>query len=146
MRRALRAVVVTIVVLAGALVFTASAASASYDKACWHWGTFKDYSYVMEADWDGDGATDECFGIAPNRTIWHDWRTAGKWQPMPNDGHADDTCGWGRDRLTGYRKVGVWVDGYGYYYSLFSTASNRWLPWMREPETPTIHLCRPFPG
>jgi hypothetical protein len=51
-------------------------------------GTFKQGSHVMVVDWIH--GSDECFGIAPNRTIWHAWPGSGGWQKMAGSGLADD--------------------------------------------------------
>jgi hypothetical protein len=54
-------------------------------------GTFKTGTTVQHADWNWDDKTDECFGIAPDRTIWHAYRTSGGWLKMPHNSRADDT-------------------------------------------------------
>ena len=50
-------------------------------------GNFKTGTYVMVVDWLT--STQECFGIAPDRTIWHTWPGAGGWKRMPGNGRAD---------------------------------------------------------
>ena len=56
-----------------------------------YYGTFKAGSHVMVVDWTT--ASDECFGIATDRTIWHTWPGANGWHRLPGDGHADDVTG-----------------------------------------------------
>ena len=56
-----------------------------------YYGTFKAGSHVMVVDWAT--ASDECFGIATDRTIWHAWPGANGWHRLPGDGHADDVTG-----------------------------------------------------
>jgi hypothetical protein len=78
----------------------ASAAAATYQSfplkpnnhfTCFGYeGTFLKDSRVMTVQWYG-GATNECFGIAPDRSIWHVWEGSGGWKPMPNGGLADNT-------------------------------------------------------
>src|SRR5207253_10021069 len=55
----------------------------------WYPGTFLKGSYVLVVQWYGTN-TNECFGIAPDRTIWHTWTNAGGWQRF-SSGLADDT-------------------------------------------------------
>jgi len=52
-----------------------------------------------------------CFGISPNRTIWHTWPGAGGWKLMPGNGHADDTGTAFAESAAGSRIVSVWVYG-----------------------------------
>jgi hypothetical protein len=52
-----------------------------------YYGTFKAGTDVMVVDWET--SSDECFGIATDRTIWHVWPKSGGWKPMPGNGHAD---------------------------------------------------------
>jgi len=53
-------------------------------------GTFIPGTHVQHANWNGVGAPDECYGIAPGRTIWHAW-PGHSWVQMPNAGRADNT-------------------------------------------------------
>jgi hypothetical protein len=70
-------------------------------------GTFKLGTYVVVVDWQAS-TSDECFGIAPDRTIWHAWPGSGGWKPMPGSGHADYISTiW--DNAAGDRQVGVLV-------------------------------------
>jgi hypothetical protein len=52
-----------------------------------YYGTFKAGTDVIVVDWAT--ASDECFGIATDRTIWHAWPNSGGWKPLPGNGHAD---------------------------------------------------------
>ena len=78
-----------------------------------YWGTFKTGTYVMVVDWVT--TVDECFGIAPDRTIWHAWPGSGGWKRMPGNGRADhmytDIVEWS----DGVRTVPVFV-GSGSYW------------------------------
>ncbi|MEU1157800.1 hypothetical protein ABZ369_32990 [Streptomyces sp. NPDC005918] len=94
-------------------------------KSPWgHTGKFKCGSHVLRADWDNNGTADEYFGIAPNRTIWHDWKNAGRWVEMPNAGRADDTLNIGHTGNGRYVRVKagghIWV-------SIFS--GGKWHKW-----------------
>jgi len=97
-----------------------------YDAWCFGYnGTFKSGSVVRAADWTGDGVADECFGIAPNRTVWHAWPGSGGWREMPNGGRADNVAGvlW----LAGRRTVRVYVASpSSYYCSSLTTSWQRW--------------------
>jgi hypothetical protein len=85
---------------------------------------------VALVDWQGDGSTDECFGIAPGRTIWHAWRNSGAWKEMPNGGRADDTysayTAWDRDNARG---ISVQVYGSGQWGSEYRNGA--WSAWFR---------------
>jgi hypothetical protein len=71
-------------------------------------GTFKAGTEVMVVDWAT--SSDECFGIAPNRTIWHAWPGSGGWKLMPGNGRADFVYPAIVENLTtGYRGVSVFV-------------------------------------
>lgn len=72
-------------------------------------GTFRDGSQVLFVDWVTD--INECFGIAPNRTIWHTWPGAGHWFEMPGNGRGDNTGTILRESSSGNRVVSVWVNG-----------------------------------
>lgn len=56
-----------------------------------YYGTFLGGSHVMVVDWTT--ASDECFGIATDRTIWHTWPASGGWKRMGGNGHADEVAG-----------------------------------------------------
>jgi hypothetical protein len=110
------------------------ATTSSFSYNCFgYWGTFKSGSHVRWADWDGNGIGDECFGISPDRRIYHAW-WGHPWVEMPNGGRADDVVyayvviGAGVDHA-----VRVHVNNVGDYCSvLYGT----WYPWVRctEPE------------
>jgi hypothetical protein len=98
----------------------ASAAPATMKYECFGYtGTFIAHTRITKADWNDDGNPDECFGIAPNRHIYHSW-PGHPWVEMPNNGLADNTSGW--DHLYGGgREIIVLVQGKGKYCS-------DWLP------------------
>ena len=53
----------------------------SWTTSCFGYkGTFADGSHVLSIDWAYDSP--ECYGAAPNGTIWHTWPGAGKWYEM----------------------------------------------------------------
>ncbi|SES23411.1 hypothetical protein SAMN05216188_12760 [Lentzea xinjiangensis] len=79
-----------------------------------YWGTFKAGTYVIVVDW-ATSANHECFGIAPDRTIWHAWPGSGGWRVMPGNGRADFVDTVGEDSTTGRRQVSVWVVNSGYW-------------------------------
>ena len=65
--------------------------SPTYNFECFNAeGTFRAGSRILAVDWNDDGRWDECFGIAPDRRIYHAWPNSVGWDPMPNDGRADD--------------------------------------------------------
>lgn len=102
----------------------------SWTTSCFGYtGTFKDASVVIEANYDYTGATEECFGIAPNRTIWHAWPNSGGWKQMPNNGRADNMAGWYKN---GDGRVGVivYVNSVGDYCSLRNQGPG-WGGWFR---------------
>jgi hypothetical protein len=91
-------------------------------------GNFREGTGILVADWDGVGNADECFGIAPNRTIWHAWAGSGGWKEMPNNGRADYMHS---AYTTGGRAgVRVWVNGIGLYCST-RNAGPGWGAWHR---------------
>ncbi|KOX21232.1 hypothetical protein ADK67_27675 [Saccharothrix sp. NRRL B-16348] len=56
--------------------------------SCFNYGgTFKVGTYVYKVDWAT--TSDECFGIGPDRKIWHAWPNSGGWKQMPGGGYAD---------------------------------------------------------
>lgn len=88
-------------------------------------GIFKGDSNILIVDWDRDGRDDECFGIAPNRVIYHAWENSVGWDPMPNNGRADDM--WFPFFYENrYRTVSVSVVGKGFYCS---SLIGSWKPW-----------------
>ena len=72
-----------------------------------YYGTFKVGTDVIVVDWNT--SSDECFGIATDRTIWHTWPGSGGWRPMPGNGHADGIYSIAEDSTTGFRGVSVFV-------------------------------------
>ncbi|GAB1645224.1 hypothetical protein [Krasilnikovia sp. MM14-A1259] len=129
---------VTAVLLTGA-VGLASPAPASavtdggppgpFNHSCFGYvGTFKGGSSIRSADWNKDGRTDECFGIAPGRTIWHAWPNSGGWKQMPNNGRADEVVTSFKNSR-GQHEVTVRVfDADGHEYC--STLTSSWQPWV----------------
>ncbi|GAB1645826.1 hypothetical protein [Krasilnikovia sp. MM14-A1259] len=105
----------------------------SYNDGCFGYvGTFKTGTTVHWADYNGDGNKDECFGIAPSRTIWHAWPGSGGWKEMPNNGRADDIVALFRQPPpTGRPTIEVYVSGSNHYYC--STLTSSWQPWVRCP-------------
>jgi hypothetical protein len=81
--------------------------TSSYTKSCFgNTGRFADGSHVLSIDWYYD--VPECFGVAPNGTIWHTWQGAAKWYEMRGNGLATDMnalIDWGN----GDRTVQVYV-------------------------------------
>jgi hypothetical protein len=94
-------------------------------------GVIKGDSKVLIVDWNKDGRDDECFGIAPNRAIYHAWPSSVGWDPMPNNGLADDTW-FPFFYQNKYHTVSVSVAGKGFYCS---SLIGSWQPW--GPCTPT---------
>gem|GEM_PF-5297337 len=88
-------------------------------------GTFKSGSRILKVDWTSNGSVDECFGIAPDRTIWHAWPNH-RWIEMPNNGRADDT--WGVYVTGGHHGVIVWVASPSSFWC--STLTTSWQPWF----------------
>lgn len=80
----------------------------------------------MKVDWTSNGSFDECFGIAPDRQIYHAWPNSVGWDPMPNNGRADKV-----DvpfLVSGqYHAISVYVFDKGDYCS--SLAQGAWTPW-----------------
>jgi len=114
--------------LAGALTFTATPASA-YTASC-----FSDFvtngTPEVRADWNGDGHTDQCFAIKSDRTIWNVWRGGPGWREMPNNGIADKACFATIELATGYHKIYVYTNGRGAYSSRYNNATRRWEAWQ----------------
>lgn len=92
-----------------------------------HVGYLKCGSTATAADWNRDGRVDEVFGVADNRTIWHDWKNAGYWREMPHNGRADEMTGrYGSDSSKRWVDVRV---GSTTWRSTFYSGS--WHPWVR---------------
>jgi hypothetical protein len=157
MRRTLYRVLAMTALLGASLLTTASPASAmppvscdnpggsvcynntdyisgtlSWPYECFGWvGDFKGNSRVMLVDWNKDNRWDECFGIAPNRAIYHAWPNSVGWDPMPNGGAADDVAS-AFLYLGVYRTVKVRVATYAYIgYYCSSLINNSWGSWGR---------------
>jgi hypothetical protein len=133
MMRTLRAALVAMAMLAGTLIVTGSPASAYFTESCFgQEGRFKDGTRVLRADWTNDGLVDECFGIAPNRHVYHAWRTSTRWTEMLHGGLADHMCWTTFQASSGWRAVYVKVNGKGVYLSEF-LPSGGWQPWEHNP-------------
>ncbi|MFB7216499.1 hypothetical protein [Streptomyces sp. NPDC056255] len=90
-------------------------------------GYYKCGTDVSKVDWNRDGRTDEVFVIAPDRTIWHVWKSAGGWKVMPGNGRADNMMG---PNGTGdpRRCIVVYVNrGYHYWQNCFY--NGKWHNW-----------------
>lgn len=109
-----------------------SSGGRGFDYSCFGYtGTFKDGSTILLVDWEDAGTgTDECFGVAPGRTIWHAWPGSGGWKQMPNNGRADDT--WGAYySADGRRGVQVYVAGSNSVFCSTRNAGPGWGAWFR---------------
>jgi hypothetical protein len=92
-------------------------------------GVFRAGTRILGADWLLTGDIYECFGIAPNRAIYHAWPRSVGWDPMPHNGRADDMT----DLLlgaSGTRYVMVAVNGKGNYCSHLPPG-GQWSTWYR---------------
>lgn len=102
----------------------------SHTDSCFDYsGTFKDGSPVIAIDWDKNGSSDECFGITPNRTIWHAWPGSGGWREMPNNGRADKILG--GNIVSGHREISVWVTSTKIVWCSSLSSTLVWSPWFR---------------
>jgi hypothetical protein len=119
----------------------ASAAAATYQSrqlepsgnfTCFGYeGTFLRGSRVMTVQWYG-GATHECFGIAPDRSIWHVWENSGGWKRMPNGGRADNTIRAFSSSNPHTRYIQVCVLGSGTWES--QNVNGTWRSWsLKRP-------------
>jgi len=101
-----------------------------FNASCFGYtGNFKSGSTVLKVDWEDAGTgTDECFGIAPGRTIWHAWPGSGGWKEMPNNGRADDT--WLPYYSGGRRGISVLVASSGNIYCSTRNAGPGWGAWF----------------
>jgi len=133
--RRIKAAAVFVAVLAGGLVVTGAPASASYQEGCFgQAGIFKDGTVVMHADWNNDGYTDECIGIAPDRTIWHAWRTSQRWEQLGRkDARADCTTGTTGVSYLDLRTVNVAVFGKG-TWSIDFNPDDGWGAWHKTSD------------
>jgi hypothetical protein len=99
-------------------------------------GSFRRNTHFLVVDWNNDRRVDECFGIAPDRSIWHIWNGSGGWRTMPNGGRADNVypiAYTGRD--TRYVQVCVYNSGVWASRNLRGT----WGPWYLVGRT---RYCR----
>jgi hypothetical protein len=80
----------------------------------------------VKVDWNNDNRWDECFGVAPDRAVYHAWPSSVGWDPMPNNGRADDVAGPFLYRGR-YHTAAVLVIPQGYYCS--SLIDNSWQMW-----------------
>jgi hypothetical protein len=133
----LRKKIVSILAIAatavGALLVVAAPAQADIRRNCFGYiGNFKSDTRMEYADWNADGETDECFGIAPDRTIWHAWQNSGGWWEMPNGGLADRVVE-SYASVSGDRVVIVGVAGVGQFYSRLQVGRGSWQAWTFCP-------------
>jgi hypothetical protein len=118
-------------VLLGSTLAVAGPASA-VPATCWTTGNFKANTTVMKVDWDGNGSTDECFGVAPDRTIWHEWSTSNGWRQMPGSGGRADDMLRPQVPAPGYRRVVVYVaNPRSHWYQDFVPGSGWTARWVR---------------
>ncbi|MFD8499854.1 hypothetical protein [Amycolatopsis sp. NPDC059657] len=77
-------------------------------------GTFRARTTVALVDWKS--SNDECFGITPDRTVWHTFPNAGGWQRMGGTRPAGAVASglFRENPLTG-AKVAVVADGAVFY-------------------------------
>jgi hypothetical protein len=152
MMRVIRLLAVTLMVAGGLLALTPATANAS-NPACTNsrgvvcfayaspagttpdWSTnycfnqeghFRLGTSVIKVDWTSNGSFDECFGIAPDRRIYHAWPNSVGWDPMPNNGLADivDIA----FPVSGNHTISVFV--YSNNKDYCSTlAQGAWTPW-----------------
>lgn len=112
-------------------------AEAAYTGECFgREGRFKGGAFILKVDWNRDKRWDECFGISPDRQIFHAWPSSVGWDPMPHGGRADNTHSaflyQGR-----HHTITVQVKGVGYYCS--SNIGGSWRPWGRcTPRGPQL--------
>jgi hypothetical protein len=127
--------ILTAVVSVAGVVLSAGSASANSCSVTSPWGHRGKYMcgtdlYAGKADWDHDGRVDEMFVIAPNRTIWHDWKNSGGWKVTPGNGRADNVDG---TRADAYQRC-VWVyvrSGQTHWKNCFY--SGTWHNWAYDP-------------
>ena len=89
-----------------------------------YYGTFLANSRVMVVDWAH--TSDECFGIATDRTIWHAWVGSGGWKRLPGTFHADDMAGVRDESADGTKGVIVREDTIYHhtYYQLYTPSAG----------------------
>jgi hypothetical protein len=135
MRRKIVSILVTAATAVTALLVVAAPAQADEQHSCFGYtGNFKSGTRIERTDWNNDTVVDECFGIAPARTIWHAWPGSGGWKQMPNNGRADNVVGSFRAIVdqNWARHVVVRVTGGADYYSrLWENSGSGWGAWTR---------------
>ena len=89
-----------------------------------YYGTFLAGSRVVVVDWVH--TSDECFGIATDRTIWHAWVGSGGWQRMPGTFYADDIAGIRDESADGTKGIRVREDTIYHhsYYQLYTPSAG----------------------
>jgi hypothetical protein len=114
---------------------TLSASAASYSFNCFGYvGTVLDASFTAYRITWADGR-DECFAIAPSRSIWHTWPGAGGWKQMPGNGHADEFYGFfnlytnAGDTYTGHAVQVHLLASDNLYCNYNDESSNKWSGW-----------------
>jgi hypothetical protein len=130
MRKLLSIMAVLLFGIAASVVL-AGPAQASVHYSCFGvQGTFKSGTTVSHANFNG-GATDLCFGIAPDRTIWHIVPGWSSWQQRGN-GLADATFG---DSATAWRQS-VYYGGlyYGRSVVVWVAPGSHWFSPNNSPE------------
>jgi len=130
-RRTIMTYLASVAIGVSATFVVAAPASATFAYRCFGYlGNFKDGTKVLWADWTKDDRPDECFGIGPDRRIWHAWPNSGGFKVMPNNGLADDTLSW---RVTGegVRQVVVYVasDRSHWYSNWYPGSEQGWYGW-----------------
>jgi hypothetical protein len=82
-----------------------------------YWGHFKPGTTFFQVGWVNSGV-DECFGVAPDRSIWHIWRGVNGWYEMPGNGRGDNmnkvSIGYNINTRHYMRAVCIWAGGKDY--------------------------------
>jgi len=134
MRRTIVSILAMVATAVTALLVVATPAQATPHSCFGYTGKFKTGTRIEYADWNNDNVSDECFGIAPARTIWHAWPGSGGWKQMPNNGRADNVVGSFRaivDRSWARHVVVRVTGGADYYSRLWENSSAGWGGWTR---------------
>jgi hypothetical protein len=92
------------------------------------WHTFIPGTQIRQVDWNGDRVWDECYGIAPDRTIWHAWPGHG-WVKMPGPGLADNTLP--AQLAGGNHRMVVYVAGPPASHWYTELLPSGWSSWFR---------------
>jgi hypothetical protein len=100
-----------------------------------YWGRLKPGTTFFQVGWDSSAVT-ECFGVAPDRSIWHIWRGTSGWYEMPGNGRGDNMnkVSIGRNINTGHaqRIVCIWAGGKD-YCNVLDIPNNVWSGWILQP-------------